>query len=207
MIDLNGPEPGGETTWCDPLAELGWLHVGHRYYDPTSGRFVQRDPIGIAGGLNTYAYVLNDPLSGVDPSGLILGWLWGDEETGDWLLDLTGGRHSWLDNQKTVRGITGVTDVVGVGCAAVLVAYAAAPLAPTLWGGGTAATGSEVVAVTAELATGVAYRGGVKLTVYVAWNGKTYILDALIRAGQFFARHPPHYKCKPPWPPLPPFLN
>ncbi len=70
VIDLNGPEPGGETTWCDPLAELGWLHVGHRYYDPASGRFVQRDPIGIRGGLNTYAYVRNDPLSGVDPSGL-----------------------------------------------------------------------------------------------------------------------------------------
>ncbi len=71
VIDLNGPEPGGETTWCDPLAELGWLHVGHRYYDPTSGRFVQRDPLGIRAGTNAYQYADADPLLHVDPSGLL----------------------------------------------------------------------------------------------------------------------------------------
>ena len=53
----------------DPLTELGWLHVGARYYDPAVGRFVQRDPIGIRGGLNTYTYVMNSPLTLVDPSG------------------------------------------------------------------------------------------------------------------------------------------
>ncbi len=70
VIDLNGPEPGGETTWCDPLAELGWLHVGHRYYDPSSGRFVQRDPIGIDGGTNVYAYLDSQVVGDVDPVGL-----------------------------------------------------------------------------------------------------------------------------------------
>ncbi|MBI5762228.1 MAG: hypothetical protein HZA51_01750 [Planctomycetes bacterium] len=54
----------------DPLAELGWQHVGHRYYDPSSGRFVQRDPIGIRGGLNTYGYCHSLPTRSVDPSGL-----------------------------------------------------------------------------------------------------------------------------------------
>ena len=54
----------------DPLAELGWLHVGHRYYDPASGRFVQRDPIGIRGGANVYVYVASLPSELVDPSGL-----------------------------------------------------------------------------------------------------------------------------------------
>jgi len=58
------------TTSADPLSELGWLHVGHRYYDPASGRFVQRDPIGIAGGLNTYAYVGATPTGLLDPEGL-----------------------------------------------------------------------------------------------------------------------------------------
>lgn len=28
----------------------------HRYYDPTEGRFLNRDPIGYAGGMNLYAY-------------------------------------------------------------------------------------------------------------------------------------------------------
>jgi RHS repeat-associated protein len=53
----------------DPLADLGWLLVGARCYDPSSGRFVQRDPIGIRGGSNVYAYCGNLPTIGVDPSG------------------------------------------------------------------------------------------------------------------------------------------
>jgi len=47
-----------------------FLHVGHRYYDPSSGRFLQRDPIGIKGGLNVYAYVRNGPTIRIDPDGL-----------------------------------------------------------------------------------------------------------------------------------------
>jgi len=45
-------------------------HVGARYYDPSSGRFLQRDPIGIEGGANVYAYVRNGPALRVDPPGL-----------------------------------------------------------------------------------------------------------------------------------------
>ena len=54
----------------DPLADIGWLHVGERYYDPAVGRFMQRDPIGIRGGTNLYVYVANEPIATVDPSGL-----------------------------------------------------------------------------------------------------------------------------------------
>jgi RHS repeat-associated protein len=42
----------------------------YRAYDPDLGRWISRDPIGIAGGLNLYRYVSNDPLRYVDPSGL-----------------------------------------------------------------------------------------------------------------------------------------
>ena len=50
--------------------EMPYQHVGARYYNPASGRFLQRDPIGIFSGLNVYAYVYNSPLAWIDPSGL-----------------------------------------------------------------------------------------------------------------------------------------
>ncbi|MDN7820912.1 RHS repeat-associated core domain-containing protein [Burkholderia vietnamiensis] len=41
----------------------------HRYYDPASGRFVSKDPIGLEGGINVYQYAPN-PVQWTDPLGL-----------------------------------------------------------------------------------------------------------------------------------------
>ena len=41
-----------------------------RYYDPQIGRFISEDPIGLAGGVNPYAYAANDPVNYRDPGGL-----------------------------------------------------------------------------------------------------------------------------------------
>ncbi|MGB2985750.1 MAG: polymorphic toxin-type HINT domain-containing protein, partial [Phycisphaerae bacterium] len=50
--------------------DFPFLHVGARYYDPSTGRFLQRDPIGIHGGLNVYGYVNLRPTVELDASGL-----------------------------------------------------------------------------------------------------------------------------------------
>ncbi|MBP2198256.1 RHS repeat-associated core domain-containing protein [Pantoea cypripedii] len=49
--------------------ETGLHYNLFRYYDPDSGRFTQQDPIGLAGGLNLYAYAPN-AFSWIDPLGL-----------------------------------------------------------------------------------------------------------------------------------------
>jgi RHS repeat-associated protein len=51
-------------------ATAGLYQVRARWYDPHTGRFVSEDPIGLAGGINVYAYALNSPVNYTDPSGL-----------------------------------------------------------------------------------------------------------------------------------------
>jgi RHS repeat-associated protein len=43
-----------------------------RWYDPAAKRFISEDPIGLDGGINLYAYVGNNPINNMDPSGLVI---------------------------------------------------------------------------------------------------------------------------------------
>jgi len=58
---------GGQGYQKDP--DSGLMLLGARYYDPSVGRFINRDPISYNGGLNLYGYCGNDPVQVTDRTG------------------------------------------------------------------------------------------------------------------------------------------
>ena len=55
------------TKYTDDVS--GFLYYGYRYYNPSTGRWLSRDPIGEVGARNLYEHCSNDPLRCVDPDG------------------------------------------------------------------------------------------------------------------------------------------
>ncbi|MFH1157907.1 MAG: RHS repeat-associated core domain-containing protein, partial [Pseudomonadota bacterium] len=51
-------------------SESGLFYNWNRYYNPAIGRYISSDPIGVWGGLNTFGYVGQNPVMGIDPMGL-----------------------------------------------------------------------------------------------------------------------------------------
>jgi RHS repeat-associated protein len=52
-------------------AETGLNYNYFRDYDPRTGRYIESDPIGLQGGINTYAYAGQNPITSADASDLV----------------------------------------------------------------------------------------------------------------------------------------
>lgn len=72
-ISAEGPKANGNpwrwaTKYLDE--ETGLYYFGHRYYDPITGQWLSREPLGESESVNLYAYAGNDPINHVDVLGL-----------------------------------------------------------------------------------------------------------------------------------------
>ena len=65
------------------IGQLGLYYYKARFYSPTLGRFLQTDPIGYMDDIHLYAYVQNNPINRIDPTGL------------DWLYQQSTGQLSY----------------------------------------------------------------------------------------------------------------
>ena len=124
-------------------------HMRNRHYDALTGRFLQPDPIGLEGGLNLYAYVENNPVTGIDPEGL-------------WNMDGGGGWERWNDAVQKMDPETKKTGAI-IGSVVMLLPTAALILPELAALIGPATAGGAACEATAATGTGVGMSFGMRM--------------------------------------------
>jgi RHS repeat-associated protein len=85
---------GREIDWT-----TGLMYFRARWYNPETGRWLSKDPIRIAGGLNLYAFCDNNPVNFVDPMGLC----GEDDDIPEWLQKILDEIQVARDELKAAR--------------------------------------------------------------------------------------------------------
>jgi RHS repeat-associated protein len=93
--DTNPFRYGGSVGYYSD-SNTGLILCGQRWYDPTTGRWLNSDPIGYDGGSDLYAYCGDNPVGGLDPSG--------EQEYGGPVRMQPGGGRYWLEQPKDKPG-------------------------------------------------------------------------------------------------------
>jgi RHS repeat-associated protein len=85
------------------------FYLRARYYDPETGTFLSKDPMGVAAGPNSYQYVASNPVNNIDPLGLFTWWDYVAQSG-----SLVGGAVTTIGGGGALVG-GGVTFETGVG--------------------------------------------------------------------------------------------
>jgi RHS repeat-associated protein len=109
--------------------ETGLHYNYYRDYDPQTGRYLQADPIGLAGGTNLYGYVGSMPIRFVDPYGLDVG----EPGFGESFIPVWGSGRQAINDFQTGHYIWGSVNSVAALSDAALVGYGVKALCKGAW--------------------------------------------------------------------------
>ncbi len=109
LLDYSDPWGFGAQAGYVTDLETGLMLCTHRFYDPNVGRFLTRDPMGYAGGINLYGYTKNNPVNWADPLGYMM--------AAGAILAGAGGFAATTEEAGLAADATGVGAPVGAGLA------------------------------------------------------------------------------------------